>query len=81
MRQGPRMWQESPSYRYVKATHATEKSYIVRKKKLEDKPTCLVNVQRAGGVAHEQIVEELMAWLQNRSDLTKAMAVKTTEEI
>ena len=22
-----------------------------------------------------------MAWLQNRSDLTKAMAVKTTEEI
>ena len=43
---------------------------------MEDKPTCLVNVQGTGGVAHEEIVEELMAWLQGRSGLTKAMVVK-----
>ena len=68
MRTAPLTWQQSPSFGFVKATKYTEKSYIVSKERLEEKPTCLVNVQGTGGVDHGQIVEELMAWLLNRSE-------------
>ena len=80
----PLTWQQSPSFGFVKAAKATEKSYIVSKERL-GKPTCLLNVQGTGAVDRGQIVEELMAWLLNRSGLTKAMvhrergAVRETE--
>lgn len=80
IRKAPMAWQQSPSFGFVKATVATEKSYIVSKKKLDDKPTCLVNVQGAG-VDHGQVVEELMALALNQGGLTKAMMVAKKQEL
>ena len=80
IRKAPMAWQQSPSFGFVKATVATEKPYIVSKKKLDDKPTCLVNVQGAG-VDHGQVVEELMALALNQGGLTKAMMVAKKQEL
>ena len=65
----------------MKATVATEKSYIVSKKNMDDKPACLVNVQGTGGVDHGQVVGKLMALALNQGGLTKAMMVAKKQEL
>ena len=81
IRKAPMAWQQSPSFGFVKATVATEKSYIVSKQKLGDKPACLVNVQGTGGVDHGQVVAELMTLALNQGGLTKAMMVAKKQEL
>ena len=81
IRKAPIAWQQSPSFGFVKFTVATEKSYIVSKQKLDDKPTCLVNVQGTGGVDHGQVVGQLMDLVLNEGGLTKAMVVAKKQEL
>jgi hypothetical protein len=53
----------------------------VSKQKLDDKPTCLVNVQGTGGVDHGQVVGQLMDLVLNEGGLTKAMVVAKKQEL
>lgn len=81
VRQMQKSWKASPSFGFVKDTVASEKSYIVSKKTLDEKPTCLVNVQGSHGVDHAKVVGQLMDILLSESGLTKAMVVAKKNEL
>ena len=68
-------WKPSSSFGFLKATLATEKSYIQNKASLSSKPSCLVNVQGKAGVNHHKIIQELLEFAQ-QAGLTKAQVVE-----
>ena len=64
-------WLVSASFGEVKATRASQKSYIQARATASDKPYCLVNIEGKAGVDHKKIVGELVVFAQG-AGLNKA---------
>ena len=67
-------WLVSASFGEVKATRASQKSYIQARATATDKPYCLVNIEGKPGVDHRRIVDELVVFAQ-AAGLNKAQVI------
>ena len=68
-------WVESASFRWIKATKATEKAYIQARDDEASKAYCLVNIGLGRGPQQDAVVEKLMAEAI-KFGLTKAQLVE-----
>ena len=72
-------WKTSPSFGYVKITHATEKSYIQFRKTPEDKFALLVNVQ--GLPKRKDVADQLFSFVRCQAGLDKAQVISKRNEL
>ena len=73
-------WLVSASFGEVKATRASQKSYIQARATARDKPYCLVNIEGKAGVDHKKIVEELIVFAQG-AGLNKAQVIAERDSL
>jgi len=73
-------WLVSASFGEVKATRASQKSYIQARATASDKPYCLVNIEGKAGVDHRKIVDELVVFAQG-AGLNKAQVIAEREAL
>lgn len=72
-------WKASPSFGWVKATFATQKSYIQYKASLGDKMQLLVNCQ--GNFDHADVTRNLLDLVTAKSGLDKAMVLEERNKL
>ena len=69
-------WLVSASFGEVKATRASQKSYIQARATASGKPYCLVNIEGKAGVDHRRVVDELVAGLNKAQVIAERDALK-----
>jgi hypothetical protein len=74
-------WKTSPSFGYVKITHAKDKSYIQFKKTEKDRFASLVNVQGIGPGKIREVADQLFSLVRRQAGLDKAQVVSKKKEL